>query len=105
MKVKLNLTPQNKHEWEALGWDLRASSNEGVGTHDFLDEFVDDNYGNIIHENGMTIYERSDLGVDVQIRDLGLNNFQWDWNNETLLLIKKMFDKGLFYIDDPLTKP
>lgn len=99
-KVKLNLTPQNKHEWEALGWDLRASNTEGVGTFDWSDNFVDDYFGNIIHSNGMEIYERKDLNVDVQFRDLGLTNFHSDYNNETLLLIKEMFDKGLFYVEE-----
>ena len=102
MKVKLHLTPQNKHEWEKLGWDLRASNKEGVGTFDWSDTFVDDNYGNIIHENGMEIYERKDLGIDIQFRYLGLTNYHSDYNNETLLLIKTMFDKGLFYEEEEM---
>jgi hypothetical protein len=99
-KVKLNLTPQNKNEWEALGWDLRASNIDGIGTFDWSDNFVDDNFGRIIHENGMEIYERRDLNVDVQFRDLGLKNYHYDYNNETLLLIKVMFDRGLFYVEE-----
>lgn len=99
-QAKVNLTPQNKHEWEALGWDLRASNLYGIGTFDFHDHFVDDNFGSIIHENGMEIYERKDLNVDVHFRDLGLTNFHHDYNNETLLLIKEMFDKGLFYVEE-----
>ncbi|MCK9576722.1 MAG: hypothetical protein M0R51_12435 [Clostridia bacterium] len=96
-KVKYNLTPKNKKLWEELGWDLRASNIDGVGTFDWSDNFVDDNFGAIIHSNGMEIYERKDLNIEPSFRNLGLTNFHSDYNNETLILIKTMFDKGLFY--------
>jgi hypothetical protein len=99
-KVKINLTPENKHEWEKIGWDLRASNINGIGTYDFSDNFVDDYFGSIIHENGMEIYERKDLNIDIQFRNLGLTNFHYEYNNETLFLIKLMFDKGLFYVKE-----
>ena len=99
-QVKINLTPQNKNEWEELGWDLRASNIDGVGTFDWHDAFVDDNFGSIIHASGMEIFESKDLIVDIRFLDLGLKNYYYDENNETLLLIKNMFDKGLFYVEE-----
>ena len=101
--VKYNLTPQNKQEWEDLGWDTRASNIDGVGTFDWSDTFVDDNFGWIIHNNGMQIYDRTDLNVEPYFGDIGLTNFHKDYNNETLVLIKTMFDKGLLYVDEVKT--
>ena len=41
---------------EKYGFDLRASSIEGIGTFDFTDRFVDDNFGFLI-ANDLYIFD------------------------------------------------
>ena len=98
-EVKYNLTKENKNQWNDLGFNTDACNIVGVGTFNWHDHFVDDNFGSVIHDTlKIQIYERKDLGADVTINiDFG---FDYKSNNELLLLIKKMFDLGLLYEEE-----
>ncbi len=96
--VKYNLTPENKHIWNELGFNTDASNTEGVGTFDWSDTFVDDNFGWVIHELlGFQIYERKDLNINPRIKIEF--EYHYEDNKNLICLIKDMFDKGLLYIE------
>lgn len=54
LKIKNNV---DLKELEKFGFDLRASSIEGVGTFDYTDWFVDDNFGYLIAD-GLEIWDK-----------------------------------------------
>lgn len=54
LKIKANV---NLKELEKYGFDLRASSIEGIGTFDWTDCFVDDNFGWLIAD-GLNIWDK-----------------------------------------------
>lgn len=56
LRIKPNV---DLKELEKFGFDLRASSQ--VGTYDWHDNFVDDNFGHIIGGENIYIYDRNDL--------------------------------------------
>lgn len=48
LKIKNNV---DLKELEKFGFDLRASSIEGIGTFDWTDRFVDDYFGQLIADD------------------------------------------------------
>jgi len=55
LKIKDNV---DLKELEKFGFDLRASSIEGIGTFDWADNFVDDNFGELVAE-GMNVNDKT----------------------------------------------
>lgn len=54
LRIKDNI---DLKELENYGFDLRASSIEGIGTFDFTDWYVDDNFGYLIAD-GLDIWDK-----------------------------------------------
>jgi hypothetical protein len=88
MRLKLNLTKENKNRWNELGFITYASKIEGVGTFDFSDIFVDDNFGFIFHQH-----------TDLILRDDG-SFFMGDLNIETIILFKTLFEEKLIEVEE-----
>lgn len=87
MKLKINLTKENKRRWNELGFITDASQIDGVGTFDWSDNFVDNNFGNIYHSHtGLTM---NDSG-------------EWvfgDLDIEIIVLFKTLFEEKLVEVD------
>ena len=54
LKIKDNI---DLKELEKYGFDLRASSIDGIGSFDWTDRFVDDNFGLLIAD-GLDIWDK-----------------------------------------------
>lgn len=99
--IKINLTPENKQQWEKLGWDLRACAIKEVGTFDWNDHFVDDNFGHVFHEDtGIDLFERRALGKDWRVCDMGFTTYDSAKNANIIALVFEMIKLNLMEIGE-----
>ncbi|MCK9470158.1 MAG: hypothetical protein M0Q88_00200 [Bacilli bacterium] len=87
MKLKINLTKENKNRWNELGFITDESKIFGDGTFDRSDYFVDNNFGNIYHPH-----------TDLTMNDNG-DWIRGDLDIETIVLFKTLFEEKLVEVD------